>query len=164
MKGHADVLDALQQVLTLELTGINQYFIHSKLAKNWGWLRLAGFEWQESMDEMKHADKVIDRMLFLDGAPNLSRYDKIIVGKDVKAMLESDLALELKAHDVQRKAIESANHHHDHGTRELIEHLLVNEEEHIDWLETQLGKIEQLGLPQWLAHQQFGDPKKAEQD
>ena len=160
MKGHADVLEALQQVLTLELTGINQYFIHSKLAKNWGYARLAKFEWDESLDEMKHADKVIDRMLFLDGAPNLSRYDKIIVGKDAKGCLESDLALELKAHDVQRKALETCNRHHDHGTRELLEHILVNEEEHIDWLETQLGKIQELGLQHWLAHQQFEADKE----
>ena len=164
MKGHAEVLECLQQVLTLELTGINQYFIHSKLAKNWGWLKLAGFEWAESMDEMRHADKIIDRMLFLEGAPNMARYEKILVGKDPKAMLESDLALEMKAHEIQRKAIETANKLHDHGTRELLEHILLNEEEHIDWLETQLGKIEAIGLQQWLAHQQFGDPEKAEAD
>ena len=157
MKGHAEVLEALQQVLTLELTGINQYFIHSKLAKNWGYARLAKFEWDESLDEMKHADKIIDRMLFLDGAPNMARYDKIIVGKDAKSALESDLGLEMKAHDVQRKALETCTRHHDHVTRELLEHILVNEEEHIDWIETQLAKIEQLGIQHWLAHQQFGE-------
>jgi bacterioferritin len=157
MKGHAEVLEALQQVLNLELTGINQYFIHSKLAKNWGYARLAKFEWDESMDEMRHADKIIDRMLFLDGAPNMARYEKIIVGKDAKSALESDLGLEMKAHDVQRKALETCNRLHDHVTRELLEHILVNEEEHIDWLETQLRKIEELGVQHWLAHQQFGE-------
>jgi len=157
MKGHEDVIAVLQQVLTMELTGINQYFLHAKLAKNWGYGRLSKFEWDESMDEMRHADRVIDRMLFLDGAPNMARYEKITIGKDAKAMLEADLALEFKALDVLRKGIDTCTRHHDHGTRELLEHVLVDEEEHVDWIETQLAKIGQLGLEQWLAHQQFPD-------
>ena len=164
MKGHAEVIEALQAVLTLELTGINQYFIHSKMAKNWGYHRLAKYEWDESLDEMRHADKIIDRILFLEGAPNMVRYDKIMVGKDAKATLESDLALEIKAHEVQRRALETCNKHHDHVSRELLEHILVNEEEHIDWLETQLAKIEQLGIQHWLAHQQFDDEGEEAKD
>lgn len=108
MKGHEDVIAALQQVLTMELTGINQYFLHSKLAKNWGYARLARVQWDESMDEMRHADKVIERMLFLDAAPNMGKYEKIVIGKDAKAMLESDLALEMKALDVLRRGIEAS--------------------------------------------------------
>lgn len=157
MKGHEEVIAVLQQVLTMELTGINQYFLHSKLAKNWGYGRLAKFQWDESMDEMRHADRILDRMLFLEGAPNMARYEKIVIGKDAKAMLESDLALEFKALEVLRQGIETCNRLHDHGSRELLEHVLVDEEEHVDWIETQLGKIEQLGLQQWLAHMQFPD-------
>jgi bacterioferritin len=155
MKAPPEVIQALQNVLMMELTGINQYFLHSKMAKSWGYARLAKFEWDESMDEMRHADKIIDRILFLEGHPNMSKYDKIAVGKDVKAMLSSDLALEHRAMDVLKESLATAFQHNDHGSRELFEHILVNEEEHIDWLETQLGKIEELGLPQWLAHQQF---------
>ena len=161
MKGHDDVIAALQQVLTMELTGINQYFLHSKLAKNWGYARLAKVQWDESMDEMRHADRVIDRMLFLDAAPNMGRYEKIVIGKTAKSMLENDLGLEMQALDVLRRGIATCNKHHDHGTRELFEHVLVDEEEHVDWLETQLAKIAQLGLEQWLAHQQFHDGEKA---
>ena len=160
MKGHAEVLEVLQKVLTLELTGINQYFLHSKLAKNWGYARLAKFEWDESMDEMRHADKIIDRMLFLEGDPNMARYEKIIVGKDAKSALQNDLSLEMKAHDVQRKALEVCVRNHDHVTREMLEEILMNEEEHIDWLETQLAKIEELGVQHWLAHQQFGEEEE----
>ncbi len=159
MKTSPDILAALQHVLTMELTGINQYFLHSKMAKAWGYGRVAKFEWDESMDEMRHADKLIDRILFFDGAPNMSKYEKIAVGKDVKAMLASDLALEYRAIDVLKESLAACFQHNDHGTRELFEHILVDEEEHIDWLETQLAKIEELGLPQWLAHQQFEDEK-----
>lgn len=157
MKGHDEVIAVLQQVLTMELTGINQYFLHSKLAKNWGYGRLAKFQWDESMDEMRHADRILDRMLFLEGAPNMARYEKIAIGKDAQAMLESDLALEFKALEVLRQGIETCIRHHDHGSRELLEHVLMDEEEHVDWIETQLGKIAQLGLQQWLAHMQFPD-------
>ncbi len=159
MKGHKEILDALQVVLTMELTGINQYFIHSKMAKNWGFERLAKFEWNESLDEMRHADQVIDRMLYLDGAPNMMRYEKIKVGADAKGMLEADLGLELRALEHLRAGIATAMAHNDHGTRELFEHILVNEEQHIDWIETQLAKIERIGIEHWLAHQQYGDAK-----
>ena len=159
MKGHDDILAALQAVLTMELTGINQYFLHSKLAKNWGYARLAKFQWDESMDEMRHADRLMDRMLFLEGTPNMTRYEKVKVGKGAREMLEADLALEHRALEVLRQGIETAFKHHDHGTRELFEHILVDEEEHVDWLETQLAKIEQLGLERWLAFQQFEGDK-----
>ncbi len=160
MKAQPEILEALQNVLTMELTGINQYFLHSKMAKNWGYLRLAKFQWDESMDEMRHADKLIDRILFLDGHPNMSKYEKIGVGKDVKAMLVSDLALEYRAMEVLAESLKTAFKHHDTGSRELFEHIVIDEEEHIDWLETQLAKIEELGLQQWLAHQQYGEASK----
>ncbi len=155
MKADPKILAALQAVLTMELTGINQYFLHSKMAKSWGYLRLARFEWDESMDEMRHADQIIDRMLYLDGQPNMTSYDKVVIGKDVKSMLAADLALEHRAMEVLRASLDTAFALKDHGSRELFEHILVNEEEHIDWLETQLQKIQTLGLEHWLAHQQF---------
>jgi len=157
MKAPQEIIEALQAVLTMELTGINQYFIHSKMASNWGYGRLAKFQWDESMDEMRHADKIIDRMLFLDGQPNMTRYDKVRVGNDPKAMLESDLALEHRAVEVLTASIQACFDHADHGSRELLEHVLVDEEEHIDWLEAQLGKIDQLGLQHWLAHMQHAE-------
>jgi len=155
MKGHEEIIAALQAVLTMELTGINQYFIHSKMAKNWGYDRLAKYQWDESMDEMRHADRLIDRMLFLEAVPNMTRYEKIKVAKDVTEMLSSDLALEHRALEFLRKGLETAFKHHDHGTRELFEHILIDEEQHVDWLETQLAKIAQIGVDHWLAHQQF---------
>ena len=127
MKAKPGILKALQEVLTKELTGINQYFLHSKMCSNWGYGRLAKKSWDESMDEMRHADKVIDRMLFLEGAPNMTRYDKIHTGKDPKAMIEADLALEMGALTVLRDGIATCLEQADHATRELFEHILKDE-------------------------------------
>jgi len=159
MKGHDDILEALQKVLTMELTGINQYFLHSKMAKNWGYDRLAKFQWDESMDEMRHADKLMDRLLFLEGSPNMHKYHKIGVGDDCKAMLKADMALELRAIDTLKDGIDACFTHRDHASRELLEHILVDEEEHVDWLEAQLDKIEEIGLDRWLGHMQWEDGK-----
>jgi bacterioferritin len=157
MKAKPGILDALQDVLTKELTGINQYFIHSKMCTNWGYNRLAKHQWDESMDEMRHADKIIDRMLMLDGSPNMTRYDKISAGKDPKKMLEADLALEMGALKTLRAAIAVSFEQNDHTTRELFETILADEEGHVDWLEAHLGKIEDMGLENWLASQQYGE-------
>ena len=156
MKAKPGVLKALQDVLTKELTGINQYFLHSKLCSNWGYGRLAKKNWDESMDEMRHADKVMDRMLFLEGEPNMTRYDKVVMGKDVRGIMESDLALEMAALKVLRAGISTCMEQEDHATRELFEHILVDEEEHVDWLEAQLDKIDAMGIENYLASHQFG--------
>lgn len=155
MKGHPEVHEALQNVLTMELTGINQYFLHAKMAKNWGIGRIAKHQWDESMDEMRHADKVMDRMLFLEAEPNMMKYGKIISGTDIPSMFESDLALEHKALEVLREGLETCFKHNDHATRELFEHILVDEEEHVDWLETQLELIQKVGIENYLTSQQF---------
>lgn len=160
MKAKPGILEALQDVLTKELTGINQYFIHSKMSTNWGYDRLAKFEWDESMDEMRHADKIIDRMLLLEGDPNMTRYEKIKAGKDPKQMLEADLGLELRAIKTLQESIAVTLEQGDHVTRELFEHILMDEEQHVDWLETQLSKIEDMGIENWLAYQQ-GDSAPA---
>lgn len=157
MKAKPGILDALQEVLTKELTGINQYFLHSKMAKDWGYDRLAKHQWDESMDEMRHADKIMDRMLFLEGMPNMARYEKIVAGDDPADMLKKDLALEKRACKTLRESIATCMKEEDHVTRELFEHILVDEESHMDWLETQLDKIDEIGIQNWLAHQQFAD-------
>jgi bacterioferritin len=157
MKAKPGILDALQDVLTKELTGINQYFIHSKMCTNWGYDRLAKYQWDESMDEMRHADKLIDRMLFLEGEPNMTRYEKVVAGQDPAAMLKNDLALELGAIETLQASIAKTFEQNDHVSRELFEHILTEEESHVDWLEAQLEKIDTLGIEHWLAHQQFSD-------
>jgi len=161
MKAKPGILDALQDVLTKELTGINQYFIHSKMCTNWGYDLLAKFQWSESMDEMRHADKIIDRMLFLDGEPNMTRYEKIAAGKDAKAMLKADLGLELNALETLQQAIATTFEQNDHVTRELFEHILADEESHVDWLEAQLEQIETMGIENWLVTQKSGKEEQA---
>ncbi|GJM21351.1 MAG: bacterioferritin [Planctomycetota bacterium] len=157
MKAKPGILKALQDVLTKELTGINQYFLHSKLCSNWGYARLAKKSWDESMDEMRHADKVMDRILFLEGEPNMTRYDKVNAGKNVRGIMENDLALEMGALKVLRSGISTCLEQEDHATRELFEHILVDEEEHVDWLEAQLEKIDTMGIENYLASHQFAE-------
>jgi bacterioferritin len=151
MKGDAKVIEALNRALTIELTAINQYFVQAKMFKNWGYLTLAKKMWDESMGEMKHADKIIERILFLEGVPNIARYDVIRVGTDVKDMLENDLRLETAGVKHYNDAIDLCGKVKDGGTRELLESILVNSEEHVDWIETQLGLIKKLTLPTYLA-------------
>jgi bacterioferritin len=153
MKGSAEVIKVLNDVLRKELTGINQYFIHSKMCKNWGYDVLAEVAWKESIEEMKHADRIIERILFLDGSPNLSAYDKINVGSSVKQQLENDLGLEEGALMVLKGGINTCFESHDDASRELLEHILVDEEEHVDWLEAQLHKIGEVGYQNYLAQQ-----------
>jgi bacterioferritin len=153
MKGSADVIKILNEVLRKELTGINQYFIHSKMCKNWGYAVLAEHAWNESIDEMKHADQIVERILFLEGTPNVQAYDKIQVGSNVKQQLENDLGLEQAALTVLRPGIKSCLDAHDDATRELLEHIVVDEEHHIDWIETQFHQIKEVGYENYLAQQ-----------
>jgi len=153
MKGHTEVLDLLNELLTNELTAINQYFIHAKMLENWGYKKLAGKVRHESIDEMKHADQVISRILFLEGVPNLQRLNKLRVGETVKEQFESDVQLEYNAIKSLNQWIATARTLGDNGTEDLLTKILVGEEEHCDWLETQLGLIAQLGEPHYLAQQ-----------
>jgi bacterioferritin len=153
MKGKEEVLELLNQLLTNELTAINQYFIHAKMCENWGYARLAGKLREESIDEMRHADEVISRILFLDGVPNLQRYHKLRVGETVKEQLESDLQLEYAAIAFLNQGIEAARKASDNATEAMMSKILVAEEAHTDWIETQLQLIRQLGEQNYLAQQ-----------
>ncbi|MCZ8342983.1 MAG: bacterioferritin [Leptospira sp.] len=156
MKGKKEVLDILAEVLSAELTAINQYFIHAKLCKNWGFGDLAEYLRKESIEEMKHADTVMERILYFDGIPDLQKYMKINVGSTVPEQLAHDLQLEYMAVERLNRGIDICVAAKDNGTRELLEKILVSEEEHIDWIETQMGLIEKLGLENYLA-QKIGD-------
>jgi bacterioferritin len=153
MKGNASVIDALNEVLTAELTGINQYFVHGRMCENWGYLRLWEKLRAESIDEMKHADKLIERVLFLEGIPNVQRLGKINIGENVPEQLRSDLGLEKDAIDRLNRTIELCRNAGDQGTRHLLEEMLVSEESHLNWIETQLSLIEELGAATYLAEQ-----------
>ncbi len=153
MKGNAKVLDALNEALSEELTAINQYILHSEMCENWGYDRLAGFIKKESIDEMKHAEMLIERMLFLDGTPNMSKYQKINIGSTVPEMIDNDLHLELQAVALYNKLIEVAVAAKDNGTAELLKKLLKDEEAHVDGLEEQLDQIKGMGLQNYLAVQ-----------
>lgn len=147
------LLDVLNDVLSAELTAINQYFIHAKMCGNWGYARLHKHVRAESIDEMRHAEKITERILFLDGIPNYQRLYKVNVGETVEEQFKSDLALEYTAVERLNKGIQLAVAAGDAGTRALLEEILVSEEEHIDWLETQLETIRQISLPNYLAQQ-----------
>ena len=147
MKGDPQVIEALNRALTVELTAINQYFCQAKMCMNWGFQRLGRKHYEESMGEMKHAEKLIDRILFLEGVPEIARYDVIRVGTNVQEQFENDLKLEMGGVEHYNKTIALCNQVGDHGTRDLIEPILRESEEHVDWLETQLGLIEGQGHP-----------------
>jgi bacterioferritin len=153
MKGDDKVIDYLNKVLKNELTAINQYFLHSRMLKDWGLATLAEKEYQESVDEMKHADQLIERILFLEGLPNLQELGKLMIGEKVKEMLECDLKIELIAAPVLREAIEYSESVKDYVSRELFESILLSEEEHIDFLETQLELINKVGEENYLQSQ-----------
>ncbi len=153
MKGNAKVLEALNEALSEELTAINQYILHSEMCENWGYDRLAAFIKKESIDEMKHAETIIERILFLDGMPNMSKYQKINIGQTVPAMLDNDLRLELNAVEMYNRLIVTAIGAKDNGTAELFKKLLKDEEDHVDGLEEQLNQIDGMGLQNYLAVQ-----------
>ena len=153
MKGTEEVLSLLNQLLTNELTAINQYFVHAKMCENWGYERLAHKIREESIDEMKHADQIISRILFLEGIPNLQALHKLRIGETPKEQLESDLQLEYNAIGVLNQGIASARSIGDNATEDLFTRILVSEEEHTDWIETQLELIRQVGEQNYLAQQ-----------
>ena len=151
MTGDADVIELLNAVLTSELTAINQYFIHYKMCANWGFAEIAEKKRSESIEEMKHADEVIERILFLDGVPNMQRLSSVRVGENVEEMHRLDLTLEIEARTRLVDGIALCRDKKDEGTRMLLEHILEQEEEGIDWLETQLHVIGEIGIKQYLA-------------
>jgi bacterioferritin len=153
MKGDPKVVALLNDVLVNELTAINQYFLHARMCENWGYERLWKKIRAESIDEMKHADQVIERILYLDGLPNLQKLGKLEIGETVLEQLQSDLALEKRAIPVLNAGVELCRGKGDNGTAELLEEILVDEEEHADWLEAQLTLVEQVGLQNYLAQQ-----------
>ena len=153
MKGNDEVIKVLQDVLCAELTAINQYFIHARMNENWGYKKLAAYIQKESIEEMRHAQHLIDRILYFDGAPNMQKYMKINVGSSVPEQFKFELAVEYDAVPRLNKGIELARAQGDNGTRALLEAILKDEEEHIDWLEAQLGMIEEIGVQNYLAQQ-----------
>jgi bacterioferritin len=156
VKGNAKVIKHLNEVLTNELTAINQYFVHAKMFANWGFNRLAKRERAASIDEMKHAESLVERILFLEGLPNLQNLHKLFVGEDVTEALRCDLKLELAAHPTLRTAIADCEACGDYVSRDLFRQIIASEEEHIDWLETQLGLIDKVGVANYQ-QAQMGD-------
>jgi bacterioferritin len=150
VKGDAKVLDFLNQALRNELTSINQYFLHARMFDNWGMKRLGKIEYEESIDEMKHADRLIKRILFLEGLPNLQDLGKLFIGEDTREILECDLRRELEAHPLYIDAIAHCETVKDYVTRELLLHIQKSEEEHIDFIEEQLGLIDKMGLQNYI--------------
>src|SRR4051812_6348015 len=157
MKGDPKVLTMLNTVLKAELTAINQYFLHAEMCENWGYDRLGEHTRKESIEEMRHAEKLMERILYLDGTPNMSDYFKINIGNTVLTQFKSDLQLEYDAVKRLNEYVEQCRELGDNGSRDLLQHILEDEEQHIDWLEAQLGMIEEVGIQNYLAQQIYED-------
>lgn len=153
MKGEAKIIALLNDALTNELTAINQYFLHGRICKNWGYERLASYIQKESIDEMKHADRLIERILYLEGLPNVQRLSKIMVGQTVSEILKNDYALEMAAIPMLNAGMQLCRELGDNGSEDLLRHILTAEEEHADWLEAQFDLIKQVGEANYLAQQ-----------
>jgi bacterioferritin len=153
VKGNPKVIAVLSEVLKAELTAINQYFLHAEMCENWGYEKLARHTRKESIEEMQHAEKLMERILLLDGTPNMSDYFKINIGANVKAQLQNDLNVEYEAVKRLNKGVATCVDVGDNGSRELLEGILTDEEEHIDWLEAQLHAIDEMGIENYLAQQ-----------
>jgi len=153
MQGNPKVIAALNEALKEELTAINQYFLHAEMCENWHYSKLGDFIKKQSIDEMKHAEALIERILFLDGSPNLTELMKLTVGKNVREQIESDLKLEVDAVAMYNRAIKLARDEGDNASRELFEQLLKDEEEHVDWLEAQMYQIGEIGYERYLSQQ-----------
>jgi bacterioferritin len=153
MKGDPRILDLLNEVLTGELTAINQYFLHAKMCKNWGYDALADYIRKESIDEMKHAEMLTERILFLDGLPNLQRLGKLSIGQNVPEIVRNDLAVEMVAVPLLNNGIRLCREAGDNGSEDLLTRILVSEEEHVDWLEAQIELMKQVGEANYLAQQ-----------
>jgi bacterioferritin len=153
MQGSQAVIDVLNAGLTIELTAINQYFVQAKMCRNWGLNKLAAKHYAESMGEMKHAELLIDRILFLEGVPEIARYDVIRVGTTIPEQFQNDLGLETKGVMAYRHAVSVCEQENDAGSRDLLTKILVESEEHVDWLESQLDLISKMGLEIYLGHQ-----------
>ncbi len=150
MQGDPQVIEVLNEVLTNELTAVNQYFLHARMQKNWGFTKLGDYTYSESIDEMKHADVLIERILFLEGHPNVQRLDPVRIGESVPEQLAADLAVEVHAMEALRRGIVLCAEKADTVTRIILEEILRSEEEHVDYLETQISLVESLGLPEYL--------------
>jgi bacterioferritin len=153
VKGNPKIIERLNKVLASELTAINQYFLHARITKSWGYEKIAKKIWEESIEEMHHAQALTDRVLFLEGMPNLQKLNPLSIGENMQEIFAADLKLEMEAHSDLKSHIAFCYEQQDHGTRELFEKILKDEEEHIDWLEAQLQIIKDVGLPNYLAEQ-----------
>lgn len=156
MQGDAKVIEYLNRQLRNELTAINQYFLHARMLKNWGFARMAKHEYEESIEEMKHADKLVERVLTLDGLPNLQDLGKLLIGENAVEVLHCDLKAEVDSQALLKEAIAHCESVRDYVSRELLEDILEDTEEHIDYLETQIGLVASIGEPNWL-QSQMGD-------
>ncbi len=157
MKGSPVIIDALNSVLTKELTAINQYFLHARMLQNWGLEKIGKLEYEASLDEMKHADLVIKRILFLEGLPNLQKLNKLRVGQNITEVIEADLEVEYEAVPHLKTCIQQAEADHDYVSRDLFLSILKSEEHHVDWLETQRDLIKAVGVQNYLQSQMEPD-------
>jgi bacterioferritin len=161
MQGHPEIIDFLNRALRHEMTAVNQYWLHYRLLDDWGYAKLAAKQREESIEEMQHADKLVDRIIFLDGFPNMQTLDPLQIGQDIREILESDLKAERSARELYTEARDKCQEHRDYVSMKLFEELLKDEEGHIDWLETQLALLDQIGV-QLYGQLQAGDAKESD--